>query len=108
MLTLLIFNPTEKEVEIVFGGQHTIFKSKESKDVSEEFVKHATATTNSPLVIQTPMYDKEVEISDVNYSEMPWKKLVQMASARGVFKPPMKRAILEKLMEEYDKERGTL
>ena len=105
----MLFNPTENEVEIIFGGQHEIFRPKESKDVSEAFVKHATITTNSPLVIQTPMYDKEVKHSNVDYTNMPWKNLVQMASARGVFKMGTKRPELEKIMEDYDQQkRGAL
>ena len=104
----MLFNPTENEVEIIFGGQHEIFRPKESKDVSEDFFKHATITTNSPLVVQTPMYDKEVKHSNVDYTNMPWKKLVQMASARGIFKMGTKRPELERLLEEYDTSTRTL
>ena len=105
---MLIFNPTEKPVEIRYGGQLYIFAPKESKDLPEYIVKHATRTTNSPLVIQTPDLDKEVRVSDVDYTKMPWKKLVQMASARGIYRFGDNREKLEKAMEDYGQENGTL
>lgn len=106
---MLLFNPTENNVELRYGGQLFIFRPKESKDLPEHIVKHFIKTTNSPLVIQTPMYDKQVEYSNVDYYNMPWKKLVQMASTRGLFTPGTKRVALEKMMEEYDQQtRGTV
>ena len=105
---MLLFNPTEKEVEFRYGGKFYTFASKESKDLPEHIIEHATKTTNTPLVIQTPEYDSQVEVSDVDYKTMPWKKLIQMASARGVFSMGTKRPELEKIMEDYDEKRGTL
>jgi len=103
-----LFNPTKKTIELRYGGKPYVFQPKESKDLPEHVVIHFTKTTNSPLVVQTPMHDKEVKISDVVYSEMKWKDLIKMASVRGVFFPPMKRVEVEKAMEEYDQERGTI
>ena len=103
-----LFNPTKKEIAFRYGGKEYVFQPKESKDLPEHLVNHATKTTNTPLILQTQMHEKEIEISDLDYKEMPWRRLVQMASARGVFKMGTKRPELEKIMEDYDKERGTL
>jgi len=99
---VILFNPGKDPVEFRFGGQSFIFKPKESRNLPDEVAKHALERQHAPLVEHTPMYDKQVEISDTVYSEMPWRKLVQMASARGIFKPGIARAAVEKLMEEYD------
>jgi enhancing lycopene biosynthesis protein 2 len=104
-----LFNATNKEVEFVCGGVHYIFKPKESRDLPEYVALHALERAHAPLVVYTPAYDRQVKISDTVYSEMPWRKLVQMASARGVFRPGTARPQVEKDMEEYDNRiRGTL
>lgn len=106
---MLLFNPGTTPVEFMFGGQTYVFKPKESRDLPDNVAEHAINRYHAPLVIHTPMYDKQVEISDTVYSEMPWRKLVQMASARGIFKPGTSRPEVEKMMEEYDvSQRGTL
>ena len=101
-----LFNPNKDPVEFRYGGVSYIFKSKESRELPEHVALHAIERCHVPLVVHTPMYDREVEISDTIYSEMPWRKLVQMASARGIFKPGTKRADVEKIMEEYDHSQG--
>lgn len=106
---MILFNAGTEPVEFRYGGQVFIFKPKESKNIDDVIATHALERSHAPLVVHTPMYDKQVEISDTVYSEMPWRKLVQMASARGIFKPGKGRADVEKMMEEYDQsERGTL
>lgn len=103
-----LFNPTDKIVEFRHGGIVFTFQPKESKDLSEVVALHAIERAHAPLVEHTQVYDKEVKISDIVYSEMPWKKLVQMASARGIFSLGMKRPELEKVLEEYDTKGRTL
>lgn len=106
---MILFNPTNFNVEFRYGGTAYIFKPKESRDLPDHVAEHAINRAHAPLVEHTPMYDSQVEISDTKYSEIPWRRLIQMASARGVFKPGTTRAELEKIMEEYDNEqRGTL
>jgi hypothetical protein len=101
-----LLNPNKEPVEFVCGGQIYIFKPGESRELDEYTAKHALERQHAPLVVHTPMYDKEVAFSDAVYSQMPWKKLVQMASARGIFKMGTKRPDLEKALEEYDKSQG--
>jgi len=106
---MIIFNPTNFNVEFRYGGQTYIFKPKESRNLPDNVADHAINRQHAPLVEHTPAYDKEVEISDTKYSEIPWRKLVAMASARGIFKPGTTRPALEKIMEEHDQlERGTV
>jgi hypothetical protein len=101
-----LFNPNNFEVEFVCGGVHYIFKPKESRELSEYVANHALNRQHAPLVLHTPMYDKQVKVSDTVYSELPWRKLVQMSSARGIFKLGTSRAEVEKMMEEYDHSTG--
>lgn len=104
-----LFNPNDFIVEFYVGGRRYEFKPKESKDLDEYVANHALERQRKPLVVHTPMWDKQVEYSDIKYSELPWRKLVSMASARGVFKPGASREAVEKAMEEYDlTERGTI
>jgi hypothetical protein len=106
---MILFNPNNNPIEFFYGGIRIEFRPKESKNLPDNVAEHALKRAKVPLVEHTPMYDKEVKISDYLYSDMPWKKLVQMASARGIFKPGMSRDHLEILMEEYDNgERGTV
>jgi hypothetical protein len=101
-MKIQLYNPTDKPVEFRCGGMLYIFQPKETRDLDEYVANHAIERAHAPLVKYSPMFDKEVEKSDIVYSEMPWKKLVQMASARGIFTLGTKRPELEKLLEEYD------
>jgi hypothetical protein len=103
---VILFNPDTKPVEFRYGGQIFIFKPKESRNLPDEVALHALERQHAPLVEHTPMYDKQVAFSDTVYSELPWRKLVSMASARGIFKPGSSRAEVEKNMEEYDQSQG--
>jgi len=104
-----LLNPNKTPVEFRCGGVLYIFKPGESRELDEYTAKHALERQHAPLVVHTPMYDKEVKVSDTIYSQMPWKKLVQMSSARGLFKMGTKRADVEKALEDYDSEqRGTI
>ena len=104
-----LLNPNKVPVEFRCGGVLYIFKPGESRELDEYVAKHALERQHAPLVEHTQMHDKEVKVSDIVYSQMPWKKLVQMASARGLFKMGTKRPELEKLLEEYDHtQRGTI
>jgi len=99
---VILFNPTKKEVSFICGGRTYVFRSKESKNLDDFVATHALERSHAPLVEQTPDYDKEVAFSDVVYADLKWKELVQLASARGVFTPGLKRPEVEKLLEDYD------
>lgn len=99
---MLLFNPNDRIVEFLHGGIPYVFKPKELKTLPEVVALHALERVHAPLVVHTPMYDKEVEYKDVVYKELPWKELVQMASARGIYSFGDKRADVESKMEDYD------
>jgi hypothetical protein len=101
-----LLNPNKEPVEFRCGGVLYIFKPGESRELDEYVAKHALERQHAHLVVHTPMFDNQVAFSDTIYSQMPWKKLVQMASARGLFKMGTKRADVERLLEEYDSEQG--
>lgn len=103
---MILFNPNKEPVEFMYGGQTYIFKPKESRNLPDNVAEHALERQHAPLVEHTPMYDKQVEVSDTVYSELPWRKLVSMASARKVHKIGMSRPDVEKAMEEYDQSQG--
>jgi hypothetical protein len=108
-MLMILFNPNKKPVEFRCGGQIYIFKPGESRELDEYTALHALNRQHAPLVEHTPMYDKEVKFSDTKYSKLPWRKLVQMASARGLFKLGISRPDVEKALEEYDiQQRRTL
>ena len=98
---MILFNPTNNPIEFRHGGVTYIFKPKESRNLPDLVAEHAINRAKVPLVEHTPMYDKQVAFSDTAYSEIPWRKLVQMASARKIFKPGTPRAQVEKDMEEF-------
>ena len=106
---MILFNPTKEKVEFRYGGVLVVFKPKESKNLSDAVADHALNRSKVPLVEQTPMYDSQVEYTDVSYANMPWKNLIQLASKRKLFVPGTSRIELERLLNEYDlKLRGTL
>lgn len=101
-----LLNPNKEPVEFRCGGVLYILKPGESRELDEHVANHALNRVHAPLVEHTPMFDNQVAFSDTVYSEMPWKKLIQMASARGLFKMGTKRADIEKALEDYDKFKG--
>lgn len=88
------------------GGQTYIFKPGESRELPEHVALHALERQHAPLVVHTPMYDNQVAFSDTEYSKLPWKKLVQMASARDLYKFGDNREKIEKALEDYDFKQG--
>ena len=107
--TMNLFNPTKETIEFKCGGITYIFKPKESKELSEYIALHALERAKVPLVEHTPMYDKEVEITDVSYYKLSWNKIRSMAAARGLYKIGQSRQEIIELMEDYDNRiRGTV
>ena len=103
-----LLNPNKTPVEFRCGGVLYIFKPGESRELDEYTAKHALERQHAPLVVHTPMFDKEVAFSDTKYSELPWKKLVQMASARELYKFGDNRVKIEKALEDYDNKSGRI
>ena len=110
MKTVVLYNPTDEKVKFCYGGKWEYFDPKESKTFPEHKAMHAIKRAKVPLVEYNPSYDNEMTSTDMNYSEMPWKNLVSLGSARGIYKPGKgsNREALEGALEEYDKTRGTL
>ena len=105
---MILYNPKDENVEFSYGGIRIYFKSKESKTFPEHVAIHALERARVGLVEYNPSYDKEMTATDMSYPEMPWRKLVSLASARGIFKPGTKRPVLEKDLEDYDTQGRTL
>lgn len=103
-----IYNPKDEDVQFCHGGVWEYLRAKESRDFPEQVAVHALERSRVGLVEYTPMYDREMKLTDISYPNMPWRKLVSLASARGVFRPGIKRSVLEKTLEDYDEERRTL
>ena len=104
-----LINPTKNNIEFRYGGQVYYFLPGESKELPEHVAKHALDRAKAPLTLHTPMYDKEVTISDIEYPKLPWKQLVHLASERGLFKPGNSREDVERILADYDREQaGTL
>lgn len=80
----ILFNPKDEKVEFASGGQIFKFEPREKKSLPDEVIKHAL--DNTGLVEYKAEYDKEVLLTDIPYEEMPWKKILTMASARGLVK----------------------
>lgn len=108
---MILYNPGIKPVEFIYDGFHYIVAPKQSRNFPDYIAEHALERQHAPLVEYNQSYDGEMLSTDVEYSKMPWKKLVSLASARGVYKPGEKglnRASLEVRMEEYDRTNGTV
>lgn len=106
---MFIYNPTDTEQKFYYGGIPYTFRSKESRDFSDEIGTFALKRGNRNLVLYNPSFDKEMEFTDMDYKTMPWNKLRNLASARKVFTPGVKREDVEKALEEYDNaQTGTL
>ena len=102
----MIYNPTDTEQKFYYGGIPYVFKPKESRTFEDVLETFALTRGNRNLVKYNPSFDKEMEHTDMDYQTMPWRKLVQLGAARGVFKKPVKREILIKALEDYDNESG--
>lgn len=103
---MLIYNPKDEKVQFCFGGTWYYFEPKQSRDLDKVVAEHALNRGRCGLVVYTPKFDGEMTSTDMEYSKMPWRSLVQLASARGIFKPGTNRLVLEKDLKEYDEQQG--
>jgi hypothetical protein len=97
-------------VEFPYGGQRYFFAPKEVRTVEKQMGEFILNRARVGLVEYKEAVGRAEAFSESNYSAMPWRELVALGSARGVYKPgsTMKKAELIKLMEEYDSQGGTL
>ena len=104
---MLIFNPKDTTVEFIYGGRHYFYAPKEIQTVDEITGRFILERARCGLV---EYEGQEEAVSEETYVTMPWRKLVALGSARGLFKPGFgtKREELIKLMENYDQEGRTL
>lgn len=101
----IIFNPTNKEIEFMQGGQIYIFKPGEKRLLDGFVAYHALSHVKSALREYEPDTDDEVvSSSDVAYDKMPWREVVALASKRGIFKPGMARDEAIRLLAELDEQ----
>jgi hypothetical protein len=105
---MILYNPTDVEQKFYHGHIPYVFKPKESRTLPDDVGKWGLKRGNKNLVEYTAMYDKEMLSTDMDYEKMNWRNLVALASARGMFKPSMKRDTLLQLLKDYDTERRTL
>ena len=104
---MLIYNPTDKPVEYRYGGMPKVILAKESLTVSKEEAKWMLDPRKAKgLVRYTEALYPEMKTTDMDYKTMPWRELIKVASARGLFRPGTKRDDVVKVMEEYDSSTG--
>lgn len=103
---MLLYNPTDVEQKFYHGHIPYVFKPKESKTFPDVVGKWALKRGNRNLVEYSPVYDREMLSTDMDYEKMNWRKLVTLASGRKIWKPGTTKEKLLKLMKEYDGTQG--
>lgn len=104
---MTLFNPKSEKVEFMYDHQSYVFAPGEKQLVEWEVGDHAIRFVNTGLKEYVPETDdKEVTSSNMAYDKMPWKEVVSMASARGIFKPGMGKDAVLKALVESDNEQG--
>jgi hypothetical protein len=102
-MSVLLFNPKDTRVEFMCDRQIYIFEPGEKQLVEDFVANNALHLTNTGLKVCEPEDEvKAKTIEDIGYETMPWKQLVSMASARGLFKPGTLRATLIENLKEED------
>lgn len=96
----ILFNPKSEKVEFMYGGMVYIFGPGEKKMLPPEVAKHALKYVNTGLKVYEEGDDAFT--GGIAYNKLPWKELVSMASARGIFKPGMSKEALLRLLKEAD------
>jgi hypothetical protein len=101
---MILYNPSEEEQRFYYGHIPYVFRSKESRTLPDEVGKWGLKRGNRNLVEYSPVYDEEMLVTDMNYDTMPWKKVISLASARGLYGPRMglKRERVLELLKQYD------
>jgi hypothetical protein len=99
----IIFNPNNKEVEFMYDHQSYVFGPGEKKNLNGSVAWHALRMVNAGLKEYVPETDDAlVESTNIAYDKMPWKEVVALASARGLFKPGMLKTEVLKALAEAD------
>lgn len=102
----VLYNPTDKKIEFMCDRQVYIFKPYEKKVVEGFAAYHALNMVNTDLVdyaIEEVTKQEEFDYPDeVAYDKLPWRKLVSLGSAKGVFAPGMAKEELIKALEKLD------
>jgi hypothetical protein len=98
----ILYNPKDSVVEFMCGGKTFIFQPGEKRNLDGFVADHALRFVNTGLKEYIPGKDEEIKTSGVAYDTMPWKKVVSIASARGVFKPGVSKKEVIKALEELD------
>jgi len=106
---MIIYNPTDKPIEFRYGGAVEIIRPNESVTMSDAKGKYVLDPRKTKgLVKYSDVPHVEEEIGDTDYVNMPWRELIKRASARGLFRPGMKKEQVIEIMEDYDGARGTI
>jgi len=106
----ILENKTKKTVEFFYDGKPVIFKSGEKRPVDGAVARHALKTVNTGLTEisldsalgAVAVEDKEDVVKldeDVDFYKLPWQKLRNYASSKGVFKTGMSKADIFKALE---------
>lgn len=104
---MIIYNPKESKVEFCYDNKLYVVEPKSCTDnLPEHIAKHALDRVHGGLVPYDVSVDQEMMSSEINYKSMPWRKLVSLAAARGVFKPGASKDFVIESLEEYDKSQG--
>lgn len=110
----LMHNPSNKEKEFMCGGTTYLFAPGEKRILDGVVADHALKEDGLGLLevgVDTDTQIDGVEVSKlpkVDYNKMPWKKLIGIAGDAKVYKIGMDRPSVERALEEYDGQRGTL
>lgn len=107
----LLHNPTDKVREFKCAGETHIFQPGEKRILDGLAADHALKEDGLGLVeFSIDNMKPEVIFSDktttteVNYGDLPWKELVKLGSASGVFKPGMKKDALVEALRGLDEQ----
>lgn len=102
----ILFNGTGKTVEFMCDNRVYIFKPGEKKNVDGWVAYHALTQVRTGLTEYKFEEEQEgsiaITVDNVDYVNLPWRKLVSLASERGVFKPKMTKDEVVKALVEAD------
>ena len=105
----ILYNPTDKKVEFMCDHLSYIFESGEKRNLDGFVAYHALEEVNTGLKEYIPGKGEKVSLSSVDYNRIPWRKVVSMASERGIFHPgDNKLQVIKALIKADDKEAGTI
>lgn len=102
MQPTILYNPKDTKVEFMYDHQVYIFNPGEKRVLSGDVANYALKFINSGLLEYDGLNEPEGVNSGVAYDKMPWKKVVSLASKKGLFKPGMKKEEVYKALEESD------